>query len=92
MFLNFPLHKSLQVFSGVDATPFKKELNMENKRTCWLHWIRTWMGSRPSPYNAVLYYYLVEEFIQGNPVDETNPFFWNTVLLNLPGAADSDPT
>jgi hypothetical protein len=50
------------------------------------------MGSRPSPYNAVLYYYLAEEFVRGNPTDTSNPFYWDKLLLNLPGSLTFDPT
>jgi hypothetical protein len=63
MFLNFPLHSSLQRFSGVDITPYKQDLNITKEGACWLRWSRTWMGSRPSPYNAVHFHYLAEEFI-----------------------------
>jgi hypothetical protein len=56
MFLNFPLHRDLQSYSGVDVTPFKTELNLDTRGSCWLHWSQAWMGARPSPYNAVLFY------------------------------------
>jgi hypothetical protein len=92
MFLNCPLHRELQKFSGVDVTPYKVDLNLNQTGTCWLHWSRTWMGSRPSPYNAVLFYYLADEFIRGNPLDHSNPFYWDKVVLNLPGSKTVDPT
>jgi hypothetical protein len=57
-----------------------------------LHWSQTWIGPRPNPYNAVLYYYLAEEFIQGNALDKSNPFFWDEIILNLPGSETFDPT
>jgi hypothetical protein len=76
----------------VDVTPFKADLGITKPGTCWLHWSRTWMGARPSPYNAVLYYYLAEEFVRGNHTDKLNPFYWDKLILNLPGSASFDPT
>jgi hypothetical protein len=62
------------------------------KGACWLHWSRTYLGSRTNPYNAVLFYYLAEEFIQGNVLDRANPFYWDKIILNLPGCSTFDPT
>jgi hypothetical protein len=92
MFFNFPLHQSLQCYSGLDVTPYKKDLGILTEGVCWMHWSRTWMGSRPSPYNAVQFHYLAEEFIRGNPVDKSNPFVWDNFILNLPGSPSFDPT
>jgi hypothetical protein len=66
VFLSFPLHQDPQKFSGVDVTPYKSELGLNTSGSCWLHWSQTWMawmGSRPSPYNAVLFYYMADEFM-----------------------------
>ena len=41
---------------------------------------------------AATYYYLVEEFIRGNPVDPSNPLRWDEVKLNLIGNKDYNPT
>jgi hypothetical protein len=49
-------------------------------------------GVSPSPYNAVAFYYLADEFIWGNCLDTTNPFYWEKVILNLPGSSEFDPT
>jgi hypothetical protein len=58
-----------------------------------MHWTQTWMGSRPSPYNAIQFSYLAEEFVQGHRhLDKTTPFFWDNVFLNLPGSPTFDPT
>jgi hypothetical protein len=92
MFLNFPLHRQLQTYSGVDVTPYKSDLGVSKEGVCWLHWSTTWMGSRPSPYNAVVFYYLAEEFIRGNERDRSNPFVWDKLVLNLPGSPTFDPT
>jgi hypothetical protein len=50
------------------------------------------MGMKPSPYNAVRYFYLAEEFARGNPSDPKNALRYDRVKLNLPGSKDFDPT
>jgi hypothetical protein len=92
MFLNFPLHKSLKDYSGVDVTLYKRILGIHTKGSCWLHWSSTWMGSRPSLYNAVMFSYLAVEVIRGNHLDTANPFYWDKIILNLPGSPAYDPT
>jgi hypothetical protein len=49
------------------------------------------MGATPSPYNAVLSFAWVEEIIRGNPSDDSMPFRWQKVELNLPGSKDYNP-
>ena len=49
------------------------------------------MGFKPSPYWAVRFYYLAEEFARGNRWDKDNPLRWDRVILNLPGAKDFNP-
>jgi hypothetical protein len=69
MFLNFPLHNSLQNFSGVDFTHYAADLKepcLDPEGKSWVHWTRCWMGLKPSPYMAVRFYYLAEEFARGN--------------------------
>jgi hypothetical protein len=34
---------------------------------------------------------LAEEFIRGNMLERSNPFFWDKLILNLPGSDDFDP-
>ena len=50
------------------------------------------MGMKPSPYNAVRFYYWGEEFSRGNLRDLTNPFGYDSILLNLPGMSTYDAT
>jgi hypothetical protein len=61
MFLNFPLHPTLRRFSGVDLSHFVKDLKAAGDPTAllrvpghrdWLHWVRCWMGLKPSPFMA----------------------------------------
>jgi hypothetical protein len=51
MFLNFPLPKLLNQYSGVDFSPYAKELTEPRdpntplgSRKVWVHWMRWWMG------------------------------------------------
>lgn len=50
------------------------------------------MGMKLSPFWAARYYYIMEEFIIGNPTDKTNAFRWDEVILNLPGSESFNPT
>jgi hypothetical protein len=55
-------------------------------------WGRCLMGSRPSPYNACHNFLWGEELIRGDHRDETLPFQWDIIELNLPGDPLYDPT
>lgn len=46
------------------------------------------MGFKPSPEWSCRFYYLAEEFIRGNELDESNPFFWDKVVINVLGNPD----
>ena len=102
MFLNFPLHKKLIPYSGIDLTPIANDLgsmvpdlipkeNYGKEDKLSAVWLRTWMGFKPSPYWAVRFYYLAEEFCRGNSQEETNPLHWDRVMLNLIGNANYNP-
>jgi hypothetical protein len=91
MFLNYPLHTSLQAVSGIDITPFAVPLGFPPNKPIWLHWVRMWMGARPSPFFAVKYYYLAEEFIRGFHLDRNNIFHWSRIKFNLPGSPNYLP-
>ena len=43
------------------------------------------MGMKPSPFIAVTFYYWGEEFALGNLRENSNPFGFDCVVLNLPG-------
>jgi len=96
MFLNFPLSKKLIIYSGVDITPFRKQLHEDrltdsaNKRLL-ATWSRTWMGFRPSPEWACRFYYLAEEFVRGDEKDISNTLYWKSIILNLIGSEDYNP-
>jgi hypothetical protein len=88
MFLNFPLHNLLQPYSGVDLSQYRHLVAdiqspiVPDNRPCYFRWNRTWMGAKPSPFVAVLYYYLVEEFVRG--YREVNFIFIVSFMFRLP--------
>jgi hypothetical protein len=95
MFLNFPLHESLQKFSGVNFSHYSTSLRDPLKSPCQkdlVHWTRCWMGLKPSPFMAVRFYYWAEEFAKGNRREKGNHLRWDHVKLNLPGDPAYDPT
>lgn len=93
MFLNFPLHESIQASSGIDLSPFKERLGIQgDKQSSWFRWKRNWMGARLSPYSSVQLCSIAEEFCRGNNSDSTNPLRWDVIVLNLPGSKNYDPS
>jgi len=88
-FLNFHLHQDLQLFCGIDVKPL---FHPERRTTYWLLFTRCMMGHRPSPYFTGQSTYYAKEVIQGNRIDSSNPFHWQLVWLNLPGAEQYDPS
>ena len=98
MFLNFPLHKELVSYSGMDLSPYKRDLTefikstkFENSNNLYVVNGRNWMGLRPSPEWSCRFYYLAEEFIRGNEKEPQNPLRWDRVVLNLIGNSDFNP-
>jgi len=98
MFLNFPLDKKLISYSGMDLSPYKKDLleflpGSGNNSSSNLYVVngRNWMGLRPSPEWSCRFYYLAEEFIRGNEKEVENPLRWDRVILNLIGIPDFNP-
>jgi hypothetical protein len=57
----------------------------------WMFWARCVMGLKSSPHGCMKMQSLAEEFIRGDHRDSNNPFFYDTVRLNLPGSPDYDP-
>jgi hypothetical protein len=88
-FLNFLLHPDLQQYCGIDLRPFAGD---ERKATLWLQWTRCMMGLRPSPYFTGQGTYYAEALVVSDPRDQTNPFHWQTVRLNLPGSDTYTPS
>lgn len=49
------------------------------------------MGMKASPYFAARYYYIMEEMVIGDPLNPNNAFFWDEIVLNLPGMESFNP-
>jgi hypothetical protein len=89
MFLNFVLHRQLQVLAGVDLTHYFPKGDTGSK--VWEVWLRAAMGLRSSPYQAVQAMGVAEEVIRGDRKDPTNVYRWDTVRLNLLGSCRYKP-
>jgi hypothetical protein len=57
-----------------------------------MSWSRCVMGLRSSPHGCVKMHTLGEEVVRGDQSDRKNPFFFDSVRLNLPGSSNYDPT
>ena len=88
MFHNFPMEERMRRCSGVE---FESPGASGSKPTKLLRWTRLFMGMRPSPYNAVRYYYWGEEFARGDPAIAANPMGYDCIRLNLAGMSHFDP-
>lgn len=85
-FLNFPMDMKIRPFAGVDLTPLAQHLGvilkygekMVGTLGTFVH------GMKSAPYNVVLYFYLAEEFAQGDPAADNNALQFDRVVLNLP--------
>ena len=86
--------------AGVEMRPLREHLQgnhgLEPKgdkpSSSFVRWNCLFMGMRPSPYNAVRYYYWGEEFARGDRSTPTNPMGYDEIRLNLPGMSEYDPT
>jgi hypothetical protein len=101
MFLNFKLHSEMQKYTGVDGTDllkdeeavkWLKERDYDFSEGVTLTWDRPAMGLTGSPYQSVQTGTRGKRKIIGDRTQESNPFQWDTVTLNLPGDARYDPT
>ena len=98
MFNNFPLHHSVRSASGADLTQFRDLLEEHFpeakpfKRRILYRWARDWMGLKASPVWSAKYYYFMEEFAIGNHTDKSNTLRWDTIILNLPGSSNFNPS
>ena len=97
MFHNFNLDPRIRPYSGVNVEKLGMTISRPNGeetgkgKVSTLRWTRLFMGTRPSPYNAVRQYYWGEEFTRGNPEDKANPMGYDRIRINLPGMAEYDP-
>ena len=95
MFHNFFVANRIRKYSGVDVSPLisalQTPLERDKRGARVVRWTRLFMGMRPSPYNAVRYYYWGEEFVRGDPRSAQNPMRYDRVRLNLPCMPEYDP-
>jgi len=94
IFLNFMLDPKFRPYCGVDVSGIRSDdpLFEQERRSTWEAWCRLWMGQTDSPYLAVQCMLWAEEIILGARGDESNPFHWARVELNLPGDKNYDPS
>ena len=94
MFLNFMLDPKLRPYCGVDVSAIRSEDGSfeKGRKSTWEAWCRLWMGQTDSPYLAVQCMLWAEEIILGARGDESNPFQWARIELNLPGDKNYDPS
>ena len=89
MFLNWWLGTELRPYAGVDVTHVREA--GETGRT-WERWVRNFMGLRDSPFRSLQMMIMAKFVAYGDRTDEENPFQWESVVLNLPGDPDYDPS
>ena len=94
MFLNYFLDPKLRPYAGVDVTGLAdllKDVPLKDQHRLLMRWQRSLMDLKSSPYNCTRTFAWSEDFIRGNRFDHTNPFMWDTVIMNLPGHSDYSP-
>ena len=91
MFLNFPLESIAQMYCGVDLSPYFKE-EVKGNEKLWERWTRCLMGVKGSPYQTIKTMLWAEDIVRGERKDDSNPFRWSYIKLNLPGSKDYDPS
>ena len=91
-FLNFPLHPDIRKLCGVDLSKLYPDQCEEKDSRVTGAWMRSAMGLKTSPYNAVQGSQRAKRIILGDPRDPLNPFHWATIKLNLPGTENYNPT
>jgi hypothetical protein len=69
MFLNFPMHPSVQPFCGINVWRYLDPM--------WEWWCRCMMGWKASPYLAGKFHLMADEIIQGDRTSPSNPNLFN---------------
>ena len=86
MFLNLPLDLRMRKYCGVDISWMKKDGTQ-----LWECWHRMAMGMKPSPWVTIRLLSWMVEIVIGDVKEISNPFRWDSVRMNLPGAEDYNP-
>jgi hypothetical protein len=84
-FLNFNLHKDLQLYCGIDLSQLFPEQLKTATGLILARWSRNAMGLKPSPYACVKGALRAKRIILGDRRDPENPFHWERAEENLPG-------
>ena len=79
------------MYCGVDLSPYFREEVKDNGKL-WERWTLCLMGAKRSPYQTVKTMLWAEDIVRGEKNDNSNPFRWAYVKLNLPGSKDYDPS
>lgn len=88
MFLNFPLHPSLQKYCGIDLSELFPELCPNDSQVIVTAWVHNAMGLSPSSYCSIQSVLLAKIIIKGDRRDKENPFHWKQIEHNLPFSED----
>jgi hypothetical protein len=92
IFLNFPLHTTLQKYCGIDITQLFPMLKAGEASVVIARWLHNAMGLQSSPYALVHGALRAKHLVLGDPIDDENPFQWDPIEENLPCAPDYDPS
>jgi hypothetical protein len=90
MFLNYFLDKGVRAFSGVDISKLMNK-NLNNFKSIWKRWNRTFMGFTFSPYSSCKFFGWTVDIIYGDRWDSSNPYRWNKMSINFPGDPSYNP-
>ena len=86
--MNFPLHKDIQKFCGVNITELFPKLSSGDSEKVLVTWLRNAMGLRPSPYSSIQGALRAKHIVTGDRMDERNAYQWDRLRLNLPFTED----
>ena len=100
MFLNYMLHETIISYVGIDVSkcllppkenPYETQEDYQERVKIWYRWYRCMMGFFQSPYSAIKACHHSEEVMRGDRRNKSSPFYWDCVVLNLPGSSNYNP-
>jgi hypothetical protein len=92
MFLNFVLNEELQAYTGVVVSGLFGDEECGGARWHYVTWDRPAMGLTGSPYTCFQGAFRAKRVVLGDRANARNPFRWNSVMSNLPGTWNYDPS